>query len=128
MLIISKLICLEYYDINFQYNPTLDCGCIVHQLCFDDFIKNSINQSKFPINNIDVKERAIRFCLSQYRDEALFRKFDKLSLNYFTMQHPDEASCCPTPGCDYIFIYEREDDLFLVHYVKKMLKMQIRLA
>lgn len=110
-------ICLEYYDINFEFNYTLDCGCIIHQPCFDDFIKNSINQGKFPIkcpycNNIDVNETKIRFCLSQYQDEELLRKLNKLIINYYIMQHPDDASCCPTPGCDYAFIYEKEDDLF----------------
>ena len=111
------LICLEYYDISFEFNYTLDCGCIIHQPCFDDFIRNSIQQGKFPIkcpycNNIDINEKNIRFCLSQYQDLELFRKFDHLSINYYIMQHPDEASCCPTPGCDYAFIYEKVDDHF----------------
>ena len=33
-------------------------------------------------------------------------------MNYFIMQHPDDVSCCPTPGCNYFFIYEEGDDHF----------------
>lgn len=29
--LIKCLICLELYDINFVFNYTLDCGCIIHQ-------------------------------------------------------------------------------------------------
>ena len=34
-------------------------------------------------------------------------------MNYIIRQHPEDISCCPTPGCNYAFIYEEGDDLFL---------------
>lgn len=63
-------------------------------------------------NNFEINEKDIRFSLTQYQEEELLRKLDKLIVNNYVMQHPDEASCCPTAGCDYAFIYERDDDHF----------------
>ena len=33
-------------------------------------------------------------------------------MNYYIMQHPEDVSCCPTPGCNYVFIYEDGDDYY----------------
>ena len=111
------LICLEEYEMANQGNYFLDCGCIIHEPCFDNYILNSINEGKVPIkcpycNKQDINEIYIKDSLININKEELIEKFDKFNMNYFIMQHPDEVSCCPTPGCNYAFIYEEGDDHF----------------
>ena len=33
-------------------------------------------------------------------------------MNYYILNHPKDTSCCPSVGCNYIFIYEKGDDYF----------------
>ena len=83
--------------------------------CFENYIVNSINSGKVPIkcpycNKKDINEIYIKDSLIQNQKEELIEKFD---MNYFIMQHPDDISCCPTPGCNYFFVYEEGDDQFI---------------
>ena len=118
------LICLEEYLIANQDNYYLDCGCIIHNTCFDDYIENAINAGKVPIkcpycNKEDINELYIKDSLNKNNKINLIEKFEKFNMNYFIMQHPEDISCCPTPGCNYAFIYEEGDDLFECPLCKK---------
>ena len=103
------LICLEEYFYTDQNNYYLDCGCIIHSPCFDNYIENAINNGKVPIkcpycNKKDINELDKKDSLNKNNKHNLIEKFDKFLMNYFIMQHPEDISCCPTPGCKYIFI------------------------
>ena len=118
------LICLEEYEFANQDNYYLDCGCIVHGPCFDDYIENAINSGKVPIkcpycNKEDINEIYIKDSLNKNNKINLIEKFEKFYMNYFIMQHPEDISCCPTPGCNYAFIYEEGDDYFECPLCKK---------
>ena len=111
------LICLEDYEIALPENYYLDCGCIIHASCFDDYIENAINSGKVPIkcpycNKEDINEIDIKDSLNKNNKINLIEKFDKFIMNYYIMQHPEDISCCPTAGCNYIFVYEDGDDYF----------------
>ena len=111
------LICLEEYEYASDSNYYLDCDCIVHGPCFDDYIINAINSGKVPIkcpycNKKDINEAYVKDSLIQNKKEELIDKFDNFNMNYYIMQHPDDISCCPTPGCKYVFLYQEGDDQF----------------
>ena len=118
------LICLEEYEYANQDNYYLDCNCIIHSTCFDDYIENAINSGKVPIkcpycNKEDINEMYIKDSLNKNNKYNLIEKFEKFNMNYFIMQHPEDISCCPTPGCNYAFIYEEGDDYFECPLCKK---------
>ncbi len=111
------LICLDEYEIAAQDNYYLDCGCIIHGTCFDDYIENAINEGKVPIkcpycNKEDINELDIKDSLNKNNKINMIEKFEKFTMNYYIMQHPEDISCCPTAGCNYIFVYEDGDDYF----------------
>ena len=110
-------ICLEEYECANQQNYYLDCGCIIHESCFDEYIENEIIAGKVPIkcpycNKIDVNELYIKDSLKKNNKGKLIQKFENFSMNYYILQHPKDTSCCPTVGCNYIFIYEDGDNYF----------------
>ena len=59
------------------------------------------------INEIDVKES-----LTKNNKIDLIDKFEQFTMNYYIMQHPEDVSCCPTPGCNYVFVYEEGDNYY----------------
>ena len=81
------LICLEEYQFADNDNYYLDCGCIVHGTCFDDYIENAINEGKVPIkcpycNKEDVNELYIKDSLNKNNKINLVEKFEKFNMNY----------------------------------------------
>ena len=111
------LICLDEYEFAASDNYYLDCGCIIHGPCFDEYIENAINAGKVPIkcpycNKQDINELDIKDSLNKNNKINLIEKFEKFTMNYYIMQHPEDISCCPTAGCNYIFVYEDGDDYF----------------
>ena len=110
-------ICLEEYEFANPNNYYLDCGCIVHESCFDEYIETEITSGKVPIKcplckKIDVNELYIKDSLKKNQKEDLIQKFEKFSINYYILNHPKDTSCCPSVGCNYVFIYEKGDDYF----------------
>ena len=64
------LICLEKYLIANQVDYYLDCGCIIHNICFDDYIENAVNAGKVPIkclyyNKKDINELYMKNSLNK---------------------------------------------------------------
>ena len=112
------LICLEEYNYSEELNYFLDCGCIIHYKCFDNYIIQAINSGKFPIkcpycNKENINENYIKDSLIQNKREDLLNKLEHFTMNYYIMNNPNDVSCCPTAGCDYIFIYDEKDNEFL---------------
>ena len=112
------LICFEEFEISYEneYYKS-DCNCKIHPPCFNNYIIEKINSGKVPINcpycnKKEINETIVKYYLTQFGREDLIEKYDNFNMNYFLIQHKDEASCCPTPGCKYIFIYDKGDDKF----------------
>ena len=59
-----------------------------------------------------MNELYIKDSLKKNKKEDLIEKFEKFSMNYYLLNHPKDTSCCPSVGCNYIFIYEIGDDYF----------------
>ena len=112
------LICLEEFNLAEELNYFLECGCIIHYKCFDNYIIQSINSGKSQIkcpycNKVNINENYIKDALIQNKREDLLAKYEHFSMNYYIMNNPNDVSCCPTPGCDYVFIYGENNKEFL---------------
>ena len=110
-------ICLEEYEYANPDNYYLDCCCIIHSPCFDAYIENAINSGKVPIkcpycNKMDINEIDVKESLTKNNKIDLIDKFEQFTMNYYIMQHPEDVSCCPTPGCNYVFVYEEGDNYY----------------
>lgn len=99
-------ICLEEYDILDELNYGLPCGCIT-----------SVKDNKIPIKcpyctlSI-VNPNYVIEALQTSNEEDLITKYEQYELNYSALNHNDDISCCPTPGCNYMFYYMKDDTFF----------------
>ena len=111
------LICLEQYNILDEINYGLECGCIIHSKCFDTYIKNAVEDNKIPIvcpycSKSEVNPNFIIDSLASTGRDDLIKRYEQFSLNFYAINHNDDISCCPHPGCQYMFYYEKDDIFF----------------
>ena len=110
-------ICFEEFDEYDGLNYELKCGCIIHNICFDDYIKNSIENNNIPILCPNCKSQIhpnfIYDSLINSNNKNLIKKFEKFSMNNYLINHKDSYSCCPTPGCEYMFFFEKGENHFI---------------
>ena len=110
-------ICFEDFNEYDSLNYELKCGCIIHYECFDDYIKNSVENNEIPILcpccKAEVYPNLIYDSLITNGHNDLVKKYEKFSLNNYLMNHKDSYSCCPTPGCEYMFFFEEGENRFL---------------
>ena len=110
-------ICLEEFDENDSLNYELECGCIIHYECFNEHIKNSIENNNIPILcpycKIEIHPNYIYNSLHINENFHLIEKYEKFSMNNVLKNHKDNYSCCPTIGCEYIFFFEKGENRFL---------------
>jgi len=116
-------ICLEEFDENDISNYELKCGCIIHYKCFDEYIKNSVENNNIPILcpycKIEIHPNLIYDSLNTNRYINLIEKYEKFSMNNYILNHKDNYSCCPTAGCEYVFYFEEGENRFLCPLCKK---------
>lgn len=110
-------ICLDDYDILDELNYGLSCGCIIHSKCFDQYVITSVKDNKIPIkcpycNLSIVNPNYVIEALQTSNEEDLISKYEQYELNYYALNHNEDISCCPTPGCSYMFYYEKDDTFF----------------
>lgn len=107
-------VCSTNFNIYDIANYGLNCGCIVHDKCFDNLVKNNINMNKPNINcpycNKDVHTGFIVDSL-MFNNPDLLAKYEKLTLEQFT-NNSNDVKNCPTAGCNYIFSYKQSDTEF----------------
>ena len=110
-------ICLEEFDEYGPLNYELKCGCIIHNICFDNYIKNSVLNNNIPIKCPNCKKEVhpnfIYDSLRNSKNKKLVKKYEKFSMNNYLMNHKDSYSCCPTPGCEYMFCFEGGENHFI---------------
>lgn len=110
-------ICLENFNEYDILNYELKCGCVIHYECFDNYIKNSVENNEIPILCPNCKKEVhpnlVYDSLVTNGHKDLVKKYEKFSMNNYILNHKDNYSCCPTPGCEYMFFYEKgENRLF----------------
>ena len=109
-------ICLDEFDEYDLLNYELKCGCIMHYKCFDDYIKNSVENNNIPILcpncKTEIHPNLIYDSLLNNGRQDLISKYEKFSMNFYVMNHKDSYSCCPTPGCEYMFFFEKNENRF----------------
>lgn len=110
------LICLEEFNLEDELNYWLDCSCIIHNTCFDQYIASCINDNSLPIKcpecNKEINSSFVYESLIQ-GNQSLIPKYEKFTLNYYAMHNGNDVNCCPTAGCSYIFFYEEGDARFV---------------
>jgi len=111
--LIDCAICFDKYDMLDTKNAYLDCNCVIHSICFKEYVKNEINLKNIPIlcpNHTCQKEinpKYIGKCLEFEKD--LLIKYEKFSLNNYMEKNNKDVSCCPTPSCEYLFFFSHGD-------------------
>ena len=109
-------ICLEDFSLLDFTNYFLNCNCVLHNTCFDNLVKNSIENNTLPIKcpncKIPVHPNFIEDSLRNANPQ-LFEKYEKFSMNNFLLNNNDEYSSCPTPGCEYMFFFQPGEFNFL---------------
>ena len=109
-------ICLEEFNEYDSLNYELKCGCIMHYKCFDDYIKNSVQNNNIPILcpncKTEIHPNLIYDSLINSDNQGLVQKYEKFSMDNYLLNHKDSYSCCPTPGCEYMFFFEQGENHF----------------
>ena len=110
-------ICLEEYDQNDITNPELDCKNHFHGKCLIDYVESELNNNHFPIRCpvcLDDKRHEVNYkiildILLINDKDNLAQKLEAKSLNYLAENNPEDVSFCPTPGCNYMCSFDRNE-------------------
>jgi len=107
-------ICCEKFSIFDPKNVDLqNCDCFIHYDCFVTYLETEINSRKIPILcpvancKKEIPTLVIEWSLKE-RPELL-RKLEKFTFDNYMSMNSDQVSCCPTPGCEYLFFFEKKD-------------------
>ena len=111
-------ICLGEYNLLDELNYFLDCTCLVHADCFNDYVNSSIQENKLPImcpicKKSEVNQKYIYDSLRSTGNSELIDKYEHFLLNYFMGKSKGKVCCCPTPGCGYMFINDTNEEKFI---------------
>ena len=111
------IFCIEEYDQNEIVNPELECKNHVHGKCFVNYIKEELNSNNFPIRcpicqnekRHEINYKIILDCLLLNDEDNLALKLEKISLNHLAENNSEEITYCPTPGCNYMCFYNKNE-------------------
>lgn len=119
-------ICCENFSIFDPKNVDLqNCNCFIHYDCFVAYLENEINSNKVPILcpvatcKKEIPMMVIDWSLKDKPE--LLTKLEKFTFNNYITMNSDKVSCCPTPGCEYLFFFEKKDG---VHFSCPLCKKQ----
>lgn len=76
-----------------------------------DCLKKHIKTQVFPIPcpNPKCQDTVSPMVVKELMDEEFYKKYEDRSLSNLTEKEPDIFSCCPTPGCGYIFVFDADE-------------------
>ena len=111
------IFCTETFEENGIENPKLDCNKFIHGKCFIEYITSELNSNHFPIrcplctneNRHEINFKIILDCLLLNDKNDLALKLEDRSLNYYAQNNTDEVTFCPTPGCNYICFFDKDE-------------------
>lgn len=78
-----------------------------------EYFKAEISENRFPLKcpndkcGQEVKDSDIKQILA----EGLYKKYEKHTLKHYADMHGDSISWCPTANCEYMFFFEKDDDV-----------------
>ena len=110
-------ICLEDYDTTNEDNFILSCGCSIHSECFEDYLLNSINDSRLPLR-CPLCDRIVNALdpIIEYLDDHDYKDqlyFLKDFMNQYCFETTDTIRCyCPNRDCDYSYLNFNKDPMF----------------
>ena len=107
--IIKCFICSQNFNENDKHNYKLNCRCIIHHKCFNNYIKNAIENQEIPILcpkcNKEINSEGIYKSLNVIGDSNLIKQYENLYLDIYVKNYERNNNngivyyCCPTPGC-----------------------------
>ena len=111
------IFCIEEFNINEIVNPKLECNKHIHGKCFATYIEEELNNNRFPIkcpicqkeDRHEINYKILLDCLLLNDKDNLSKKLEAVSLNYLAVTNPESVTFCPTPGCNYIVYYDRNE-------------------
>jgi len=107
-------ICLEKYNILDPKNAFLDCGCVIHLNCFQEYLETLISNRTITIlcpNSIcktPINPKIIRKSIES--NQNLLTKYEKWDLEDYASKNFQDISCCPSPDCNYMYFYIHNND------------------
>eukprot|EP01022_Parablepharisma_sp_SALTPOND_P030553 TRINITY_DN765_c0_g1_i1.p1 TRINITY_DN765_c0_g1~~TRINITY_DN765_c0_g1_i1.p1 ORF type:complete len:335 (+),score=32.50 TRINITY_DN765_c0_g1_i1:1689-2693(+) len=92
--------------------PLDSCGHIYHPECITRYIKTKIGERGYPIKcpNPKCKKDISMLDLNEFLEEEELKKFIDYSFKIAVEGNPADFSFCPTPDCQYIFVWEKGVD------------------
>ena len=115
-------ICLENFSLLDSINYFLNCNCVLHNKCFDEMVKNAVENNSLPVKcpncGTPIHPNFIEDSLRNANPQ-LFQKYDKFSMNNFLQNNNENYSSCPTPGCEYLFFFNPGEFDFLCPWCNK---------
>ena len=106
---IKCFICSDNFNELDKLNYKLDCKCIIHHKCFNNYIKNAIKSHEIPILcpkcKKEINTENIYKSLNSIGDKLLIKDYEKLYFDVYIKNYEGIKSdivyyCCPTPGCE----------------------------
>ena len=97
-----------------------NCCHIFHGSCLRAYFKSEIEDSKFPLH-CPLPECGEEVKISEVKNllkPKLFDLFQERLINLAVDTNPD-MSWCPTPDCNYAFVFEEGENEFMCQQCKK---------
>lgn len=119
--IVKCFLCSENFNELDRNNYKLDCQCIIHNKCFNNYIINSIENNKIPILcpkcNKEVNNNIIYNSLNSIGNQDLIKKYENKCLELFmkkenNQNQTNEYYYCPTSGCNFCFLKKNNETKF----------------
>eukprot|EP01017_Pseudomicrothorax_dubius_P031337 TRINITY_DN3992_c0_g1_i4.p1 TRINITY_DN3992_c0_g1~~TRINITY_DN3992_c0_g1_i4.p1 ORF type:complete len:461 (+),score=66.08 TRINITY_DN3992_c0_g1_i4:61-1383(+) len=91
--------------------PLKVCGHVFHVNCFSEYLKSEINARKFPLQcpGEGCRREVMPEDIYEVLDPEYIEKYETFSTKMLLDTNPHEYSCCPTAGCENVFIYKEGD-------------------
>ena len=118
-----KLDCQICYDTikAEEYLPLEGCGHMFHPACIHEYLEGEITSRRFPLlcpfGNCKVEIREID--LQERLTPEMYQKYEEYCFKSYVERNNAELSCCPTPDCNFVFIWTQEDPHFECPVCKK---------
>ena len=100
-------LCIENFNELDKNNYKINCKCIFHKKCFNNYISNSIKSQNIPILcpkcQKEINNYYIYKSLNSIGNKDLIKEYENCCLNLYIQNYPQYTDivyyCCPTPGC-----------------------------
>ena len=106
-------ICMEVIPEQ-DFLPLEKCGCIFHQTCVLNYLTDCIEKRNYPIMcpQVRCKAEVHPLDLKERLSAKLFQQFEQGQFDVFLMRNGKDFQNCPTPGCNFVFNWTKENSRF----------------